>query len=85
MEVLVRVKQKEVNGICDICTREDCPLFENTKKNERYYRACDNVFMLNYSDTEEQFWCGECECHVSDFLCLRCANERIDSLLSMLP
>jgi len=80
MKVLVRVKQKKTNSICNICTREDCTLFDSVIKKARYYKACDKEFMLCYHDFDEDFWCGECECHVSDYLCLKCANKRIDVL-----
>jgi len=80
MKLLIKTKQKVLDSVCNLCTKEDCPLFDKTEKNKRYYQACDREFMLNYSDTEEPTWCGECECRVSDFLCLRCANKRMDSL-----
>jgi len=80
MEALIRVKQKETNSVCAVCTKEDCKLFERAEKNKRYYQACDREFTLNYSDTEEPIWCGGCACRVSDYLCLSCLNKRLVSL-----
>jgi len=74
MKLLIKTKQKNLNSICNLCTKEDCPLFDKTEKNKRYYRACEKDFIVNYSDTEESFWCGGCAYRVSDFFCLRCAN-----------
>jgi len=79
MEALIRVKQKETSSVCDVCTKEDCRLFERVEKNKRYYQACDKDFALNYSDIEEPIWCGRCACYVSDYLCLVCASKRLVS------
>jgi len=80
MEALIRVKQKETNSVCDVCTKEDCKLFETIERNKRYYQACDKEFCLNYHDIEEPVWCGGCAHRASDYLCLACANKRLDSL-----
>jgi len=80
MKVVVRVKQRVCNSICNICTKEDCPFFDNISKNARYYKACEREFILNFIDLEEDIWCGGCECCISDYLCLKCANKRIDAL-----
>jgi len=85
MRALVRVKQKETNSVCDVCTKEDCRFFERIEKNKRYYQACKKDFTLNYGDAEDTLWCGGCRYRVSDYFCLACANERMDSLRTKLP
>jgi len=79
MKLLIKTKQKKLGSVCNLCTKEDCPLFDKVEKNKRYYQACEKDFTLNYSDIETTIWCGGCAHRASDFFCLRCANERIDS------
>jgi len=80
MKLLIKTKQKVLDSVCNLCTKEDCPLFDKVERSRRYYHACNKWFMLNYFDIEEStFWCGGCAHRASDFLCLRCANERIVS------